>query len=345
MAEEIREFTLPDYEAFAKQVQEALRDTPHWREDYTGYAKALLESRDRVTAARRSFRVLEPLRCYLTIGTVKAGGALDFNLRYLGQSVGTVRVEKGQQPVLVVSERTAANSAEWFGYPLGAINGEDWVGPKAAAFRAFFSELSGRSDLFPQQKEHMVESALLSELEKSDGARKQIRYIRPITYANTRLHMKTPLNASQAKEERFSVSVAKPGHGGEIDLFCRRRTGRTTRLTVIELKDTNERREPFHLAIKQAIAYATFIRELVRSDAGADWMTLWGMDHQPWRQGMTINAAIAMPKGAADHLQFARQALMLRDGGAEDSIALHYITLLGKDRPRDGRDVRFDTLL
>lgn len=332
---------LETYKSFATQVQNQLKAAPHWRQDYAGYAKALLANSKRVKDARKKFRVPEPLCRYITIGTVKAGKTLDFDLRYLGQSAGTVRVKDEERPKLIVSEDIADHSEEFFGYTLGKIDGEDWAtGERATAFRAFYAGLTERTDIYPRQKEHMVESALFSELEKISGETKQLKFIQPISYADTRLHMKTALNASKSAEGK--CTVAQSGHGGEIDVFCRRRHGNRSRLTVIEVKDENNSGETFHLAIKQAIAYAVFIRELARSECGRDWMELWGMENQPWEEeGFTINAVAAMPKGATTDFGFAGQVLEL----GQDKIELHYIAFLGADKPRDGQDVHFETSL
>lgn len=330
---------LDDYGAFAKRVQRELMDAPHWQKDYGDYAAALLANRERVKKAKSSFRVPEPLHRYITIGEAKKpNGAVEFDLRFLGQSVGRVLAEDGQAPRLTVSKKAAANS-ERFQYPLGEIEGEDWTGEKAIQFRRFYKSMLEHTGQFPRQQEHMVESALFTEFGKVSGATKPLKQIQPICYEGVRLHMKTALSASKAK--LGICEVAGSGYGGDIDVFCRRRIGNRSRLTVIEVKDENNPSETFHKAIRQAIAYAVFIRELVRSETGKDWMALWGLENQPWENGFTINAAAAMPKGKTTDFSFAGQTLDL----GRDKIQLHYLAFLGKDKPRDGQEVQFETSL
>lgn len=331
---------LSDYQIFADSVQQKLNETTHWQKIYAGYAAALLANRERVTQASHTFQVPKPLHRYITIGEAKKpGGALDFDLRYLGQSVGRVRVEDAQAPKLIVSEQAAKNS-ERFGYTLGEIAEENWkTGKKAAQFRAFYKGLLERTDTFPRQQEHMVESALFSEMEKLTGDTKQLKFIQPISYEGVRLHMKTALTASGSAHG--ICEVAGPGAGGDIDVFCRRRIGNRSRLTVIEVKDENISSETFHMAVKQAIAYAVFIRELARSESGQDWMELWGLGNQPLEEGVIINAVAAMPIGEAPDYGFAGHTLTL----GQDKIELHFIAFLGVDKPRDGQDVRFETSL
>ena len=329
-----------DYQKFADMVQAELQGSDRsWIQQYAGYAQSLTHRKQQISAARKSFRVLEPLCCYITIGEIIREGRTAFDLRYLGQSVGSVIVKANGRRVLRVSKEKANNSLAYFGYPLGEIADEDWSsGNLARQFRAFYQTLACRQDIFPRQQEHMVESALFSELEKTARSSKTLAGIQPISYLpNTRFHMKTALKASSAAEDAVHVSPS----GGEIDVFCRCRYGNRSRLTVIEVKDENESGETFSLAIKQAIAYAVFIRELVRSDPGPLWMSLWGMGRQPWKNGFTINAVAAMPKGDTTEFGFAKQ--ILHQG--RDQIELHYMALLGDEKPRDGVDVRFETSL
>lgn len=330
---------LNDYQSFADSVQAKLNKTTHWQKIYADYAASLLANRERIKQARSTFRTPKPLHRYITVGEIeKSRRTVNFDLRYLGQSVGKIRVKDAQPPKLIVSEKAAKNSGR-FDYDLGELK-EDWASSKKAAeFRKFYKGLLERTDTFPRQPEHMVESALFSELEKLTGDTKQLKFIQPIYFEGVRVHMKTSLNASKSAHDICEVS--DPGSGGDIDVFCRRRVGNRSRLTVIEVKDENISGETFHLAIKQAIAYAVFIREIVRSESGRDWMELWGLGKQPLDEGITINAVAAMPKGKTTDFSFTGHTLTL----GEDRIELHYLAFLGADKPRDGQDVLFETSL
>lgn len=341
---------LREYQSFAERVQALLRSDTQWRTTYAGYAAELLKKKDEMAEKRGALggqSKLDPLYCYTSIGAIKGDRGFDFDLRYLGQSVGTITVKNGT-PLLTVDAKKAADSQEFFGYDVGKISGEDWnTGAQARAFKAYYKSLTDQADMFPRQKEHMVESALFTELGKEQGDAKALKGIQPITCVDgVRLHMKTALFASRSIRE--DPTLSKDGGGGEIDVFCRRRSGNRSRLTVIEVKDENKKSETFHLAIKQAIAYAVFVRELARSQSGRDWMDLWGLGNQPWENGFTINAVAAMPKGATSQFPFAGMKLELtgeNPGDATDRIELHYIAFLGEARPRDGQDVQFETSL
>lgn len=347
---------LREYQDFAEQVQQLLRSDMQWQNVYARYAGKLLESKDAMTAKRKTMGRQEDmglLYCYTTMGAVEGSAGFDFDLRFLGQSVGRIKLKNGM-PLLQVKDEQEKNSQNYFGYDVGEINWEDWkTGERAEAFRAFYRAAGEAMDKFPRQKEHMVESALFSELEKKTGATKALKGIQPVTcIPGVRLHMRTSLAASDSARGLPKLSL--DGKGGDIDVFCRRHgyglvPVNRSRLTVIEVKDENESGETFHLAIKQAIAYAVFIRELARSQCGPQWMELWGLGNQPWQtEGFTIDAVAAMPKGNTKQFPFAGMKLELRGGKAEDLadwIELHYIAFQGEDQPRDGQDIRFETSL
>ncbi|MBQ9437520.1 MAG: hypothetical protein IJU50_04240, partial [Lachnospiraceae bacterium] len=270
---------------------------------------------------------------YLTIGNVIDNEKI-FDLRYLGQSVGSITV-KGDEVRLNVSNDQSKASQAYFGYEMGAMTDIDWnKDEKAAMFRRFFkSDIKG----LPRQKEHMYESALFSELEKGSSANKTLCGITTVDFAKTRIHMKTAVKASDSGNGTLEIS----DKGGEIDLFCRRsiKPGRgESRLVVIELKDENKSSESFDKAMKQAISYAIFIRELIYSEAGEDWMKIWGMQYQK-RQGFTIDCVVAMPQGKTVP-SYAGDRIELDN---DDALELHYIEITSKVDGENAEDVEFNT--
>ena len=74
------------YQEFADMVQAELQtSTQFWEPQYARYAQELTRKKHQISIARKSFRVLEPLSCYITIGEVTAGSQTAFDLRFLGQ--------------------------------------------------------------------------------------------------------------------------------------------------------------------------------------------------------------------------------------------------------------------
>lgn len=326
---------MKNYQEFAEFVQDQLKTSDiDWKKHYAGYAVNMVRNEQRAKAAGSAFRTPKPLCCYLTLGEAQTAKNWTYSLRYLGQTVASVKVQDKSLKI-EIDQDLAENNRKFWSFKLGDFS-EDWsTGEKAKAFRKHFKALENTKEKRALSPEHTVESALFSELEKTSGVSKALCGIQPIRYGGTRTHMKTALSASQAKNNKVSVKKS----GGEIDLFCRQRQGNRARLTVVEIKDENKPKESPEKAIKQAIAYAVFIRELVRSESGPAWMKLWGMENQPWEDGFTINAVVAMPKKDTDDLSFAHEILRL----GRDRIQLHYISFLGD--ARDGADVPFETSL
>ena len=311
-----------DYQEWANEVQKKLDDDQTWVGLYENYAKQMIKNKDAFLYARRKFRVRKPLHAYLTIGKAK-DKSIQFDLRYLGQSVGTISV-KGDNVLLSVSEKQDTNSKNSFGYTIGQLSNVDWKTNKnAKLFREFFGN---DSNGLPRQKEHLVESALFSETEKNKSIDKTLCNITPVSYAGTRIHMKTAVTASGAKGGNIAIS----DKGGEIDLLCRRsiKAGKgESRLVVIEIKDENKKTESFDLTMKQALAYAVFVRELIHSSAGEHWMELWGMKNQA-KTDFIIECAVAMPKGQTK-FNYERKRIEFKYGNNhKDIIELHFMELI-----------------
>ena len=305
------------YQVWAEAVQKELQSNTDWVEVYKNYAEDMLENKSKIEECKKRFNVPKPLECYVTLGNIAKGKTI-YDLRYLGQSVGEIHIEN-DKPILVVSEKKAEASEKYFGYEIGGISGELWAtGAKAKAFRNFYKKVVDK-EKFPRQKEHMVEAKMFQELSKSTGIDKQLKYIQPIKFAGCFTHMKTAVAASKSKDGHLSVTNA----GGEIDIFCRRKINpRESRLTVIEVKDKVERNESFEEAMFQAISYAVFVRELLKSSAGSMWMQIWGMNSKK-TDGITINAVVAIPISNEVVPDFHGQKILLEN----DIIELHYMAL------------------
>lgn len=313
---------LDEYQKWAMDVEKILEKDRSWVDRYKKYSDNMIENSNAFIEARRKFRVYKPLHAYLTIGKAK-DKKIVFDLRYLGQSVGSIKI-KGEEVLLSVDRDQSKNNKEYFKCMIGELKDVDWKKSKEAKkFRKYFRD---HAQGLPRQIEHMVESALFSETGKTQSTNKMLCNITPVAYANTRIHMKTTLAASDAKNNKISIS----NNGGEIDLLCRRsiKSGRgESRLVVIEIKDENDKGESFDLAMKQAISYAVFIKELIYSEAGDNWMKLWGMKNQK-KSGFIIDCAVAMPKGITKPGYGKDRIELINREGNKDYIELHYLELI-----------------
>lgn len=308
---------MEQYQVWAEKVQKELQNNTDWMEKYEKYAEGILKNKEKMEQYRRKFKVPKPLECYLTLGN-SAKGTMIYDLRYLGQSVGEIHIQK-EKPILVVTAEKAKQSEMYFGYKIGGICGESWsTGENAKAFREFYKKLVDKEKL-PRQKEHMVEAKLFQELAKPLGGDKQLTQIQPIKFAGCFTHMKTAVAASKSNIGKVAVGNL----GGEIDVFCRRKVNpKESRLTVIEVKDKVEKNESFEEAMFQAISYAVFIRELIHTSCGDKWMQIWGINSKQADE-ITINAVVAIPADNVVIPDFQGQKIVLD----KDRIELYNMAL------------------
>lgn len=297
-------------------AQNILQSNPEWINRYEEYADILLANMGTIHSNRKKFNEFSPL--YFYISTSKALNAktkLSLDLRYRGQSVATLIASK--KGITLSTKSSDYNNKRDFDCDI-KLDNEPWRTVKASEFRKYFKNRpNSRNDdkLNKSNEEHNVESLLLTEFSKSKSVDKPILNMQPINIGGIRFPMPTPLSASNHNE----LNYAKGKKGGGIDIFCRTGRGRGTYLTVIEIKDENNKKEPPKDALKQAIQYAVFIQELLRSSSGDKWYKIFGFNG-PIPKKLTIRAVCAMPDDFPDQ-SFAKDIYNI--GG--DIIKCHYI--------------------
>jgi hypothetical protein len=198
----------------------------------------------------------------------------------------------------------------------------DWDGKDAAEFRRFFKNRKGarKADANKGNEEHRIQSLLLTEFSKTKN--KALRYIKPVTIGRVRFPMPTPISASKHRHVKYSGI-----HGGGIDILARTGTGgKATHLCIMELKDENTKREKPKDAMKQSIAYATFIRELLRSNSGMAWWKLFGFRGEV-PEPLELYAICVMPSNDKNDYSFRNIELNIE----RDIIKLHYIYFTDED--------------
>jgi hypothetical protein len=315
----MKEVTKNEFMQVIEETQLFLKENSEWRERYAGYAEGILDNIPAIKDVRSSFREWSPLRVYLNITSAKkAKNCVNFELRYLGQTVAKLIAKRGKKHKL--STKDSKNKLEEtnlrdFGCNI-CLAASDWDGKDAAEFRRFFKNRKGprRADANKGNEEHRIESLLLTEFSKTKN--KALRYIKPVTIGRVRFPMPTPISASKHRHLKYSRI-----HGGGIDILARTGTGgKATHLCIMELKDENTRRERPKDAMKQAIAYATFIRELLRSNSGMAWWKLFGFRGEI-PELLELYAICVMPSGKYSDSSFPDMQLNVE----KDTIKLHYI--------------------
>lgn len=306
-----------DIETTIKETQILLSDNKiEWIKRYKDYAQAMLSNTNYIKANRRKFYEHAPLRYY--ISTTNAKGVwniLLLDVRYRGQSVAILKAT--QNDVTISTKGKSAKNLRDFNCKI-ELNDIIWNKPDAQRFRSFFRNRENTRNNANNKgnEEHNVESLLLSEFSKRNGKDKQMLGIQPVKFCGIRFGMPTPISASDHKKP---LKYAKQ-NGGGIDILTRTGGGgHSTYLTVIEVKDENNFKEPPKDALKQAIQYAVFIRELLRSDSGEYWYKIFGFKGKI-PKNLKIRVACAMPDDLLDR-SFAKTTYPIES----DVIECHYI--------------------
>ena len=322
---------LNEYEKVVKTVLETLTENPEWRRRYHNY---YLDERiiSTIKKMRKAFRLRAPIYSYLTISKAMNADATKatFDLRYQGQSIADLVVSaktsdnnQGYEVALQISQGKAETNLRDFGFSMAenASGKPVWSLKDAAKFRAHFKAEPVRTNAGNKKnQEHRAESEILTVMLKSrNAAEKILRDMQPALLCGERFQMPTPLSASGVKSGRLIYGGPQ---GGGIDILARARTGgANTNLCIIEVKDQNESKEPPQAAMKQAIAYTTFIWQLLRADAalGQKWWNMFGFGRDIPAQ-LTL---VAMPAKEGDEKYPGAEIQLDQD----DKIVLHYIDI------------------
>jgi len=302
-----------------REAQTLLQNENEWESRYRKYSKDISANIDNIISIRGTFCEWSPLKLYLTTSNAKnTSKTVRFELRFLGQTVADLICK--DSPKLDTNKYNETNKRD-FDCEITLTNA-DWKGKGAQEFRKHFkSRLIARNTTGKKaNEEHRIESLLLTEFSKNKSKDKMLIGIQPVKIAKVRFPMPTPLSASDHKKTKYSGAF-----GGGIDILTRRRTGdKSINLCIMELKDENTKKEPPKDAVKQAIAYTTFIRELLRSNSGEEWWKLFGF-RRKLPDELVLLAVCVMPSNKNNDYNFANMTLDICDSKGDDKIILHYL--------------------
>ena len=304
-----------------------------WEPRYAEYTKSF-------TPFKISIKLPDTLKKYTSISLeTKAKQICD--LRYQGQHIANLTQITGKKYIQIDPD-TATSNAKCLKNCINILstptigNGILWQSQDGKNIRKFFEADYGKIG----HEEHTLESAFLTELSQKTSTGKSILGIQPIVFEGKRLQLATTLKASKVynffsprntKSLQQLIGYSGP-KGGGIDILARRKKGNKTYLTIIELKDKYVANEKPTKSIGQAIAYATFIAMLIRSDNanGVGWYRKFGFkQNRPTK--LTLYAVVAMPdipKNIENETQNQfnmYHKLIVPNTNAE--IVLHYMNL------------------
>ena len=309
-----------DYIKMISRVQRLLIENTEWFYRYTEYAEKINKNLKTIRENKQKFHEWSPLYLYMNVTAAKGQGI--FSLRYLGQDVAKLKVAPGK--ITVSTKGFDDNNKLFFGCLIELVD-DEWQSDKAASFRRYFSSPDGVvGKVKKRNEEHRIESMFLTEFEKKKSIDKILCNIQPVKIAGiARFQMPTPISASDINNVKF-VGPA----GGGIDIMSRIGTGSSTKLCIMELKDENVSKEPPTKAILQGLAYAVFIRELLRSKSGEEWWKIFGFSGKLPAQ-LELYVTCVMPTSVKNNdMSFGGKIIET----GKDSFNLNYVYFVEKNK-------------
>jgi len=308
-------------EKIINETKDLLWENDEWRNRYNNYANKITENLDFIESNQKTFHQWKPLTVYLnTTSALNAKKSVKYEIRYYGQTVAKLTGFKSGRHKLSTKGFDETNLRD-FDCAI-KLDGVNWAGNEAKEFRKYFKErkTSRNEGNNKKNEEHRLESLWLSELQKTKN--KILPYAKPVEIGKARFPMPTPISASNHKKVKYSGY-----YGGGIDILARVGTGGVnTYLCIIELKDENVKREPPKYAIGQAVAYTTFIRELLRSECGNLWWKIFGFNSEIPKR-LNLYAVCLMPSNSLNDYSFKDIELHIES----DIIKLNYIYFIEKN--------------
>ena len=270
-------------ELIEKTLNEISKDSS-WEERYEEYADAILKHEKIHSILNKRVSVKFPLSKYTSISKLKQG-KVEMDIRFLGQSIGTLFLDKSENIPKFKKNKNLANIDT--GIPK-LESEENWSGKNMKKLRSFLHIIEVK-DANTHSSEHKCENLLLREFSKRESKGKSLVNIQPITFDREFFQLTTNLKASRKGEVSYSKN------GGGIDIMARvRHKDNKVYIAVFELKDQNNTQEPMSDVIQQALSYAVFIAKLLDSKAGAKWMRIFGYKGQCPK---VIDVVGIIPKG------------------------------------------------
>lgn len=258
-----------------------------WEMRYAKYAKDILKREAYHKEMTNKAKVKFPLSKYTSI-TKYRGKKVETDIRYLGQSIGSLIIEPNGNRYFMKSTRGYNDLVKRYPEIPKLQDKEGWNCRNMERFRSFLSHIEVKYAEI-HSPEHKCENLLLREFHKNSSKEKSLINIQPITFGGEFVQLTTNLSASK----KGVVSSSKKGGG--IDIMARsRHKDYKVYLGVFELKDQNKSNEPMSDVIQQALSYAVFIAKLLDSKGGTDWMKIFGYKGQCPR---TIDVVGLIPKG------------------------------------------------
>ncbi len=264
----------------------------NWHDRYAKYAEDILKHWKLYEEMSHKARVAFPLSAYTSISKMEKS-SYEYDIRYLGQSIGTLYIEENGERYFKYS-KGYADLIENRGIKLPNLNLiEKWDSKNMSKCRSILNSIN-ICDAEIHSPEHKCENLLLREFSKTESKQKSLLHIQPVKFGGKFVQLTTPLMASRKNEVSYSRK------GGGIDILARVGLGRSSHLCVIELKDENHGSEPVDVVLHQAFSYAVFLANLLDEASTKIWWSVLGYKKEP---NHIIDVVSLMPKGEEHNIE------------------------------------------
>ncbi|NLE03340.1 MAG: hypothetical protein GX638_00865 [Crenarchaeota archaeon] len=335
-----------NYQDIVNNVNKLLDENTEWKIRYANYAEKLLEHKNNFNAqALRQLKFLTSkisfsLTYHSTITSILNN---EIFLMYHGLKVIKVKVDsKGRVWIHLLKKDNLTESK--IKYQLMNDNYEKII----SEARYFIKKLISDN----KNLEYAVESSLKEKIRKQNNKDVFFKEFAPIAVlelensAVFHFQMPVPISASKIYKSASALSYSKNSKPG-IDLMARSKKfikkKDETSICIIEIKDSFVEKERPELAIKQAIAYSTFIGRLLRTNEARNdiWYSFFRGKIQNFAskgymqklfKPLEIRTFIAMPlENNKTSLSFGGVKLSFNEEYPEDQIVLGYMDLVLDD--------------
>jgi len=319
----MRPFIAECQELIIKVRSELALNERDWERNFRKYLKRVLNAKYLINI----HKIIDCLGDYLSL-TVSFSD-IDKNcirVRYLGQMIAMINIRSNGIYMSTVNKTREENNERHFDCNI-VLRNELWGSEKVKNFLTHFKGLPKRDNEIVTS--HKVEEDRLEDLIvyrfRKDSQNSSSGFF-PVNISGITFKFHTPIKGSGHNKGNYISSG--PSH---VDILARYRSNDADeeRLCIIELKDENVPNEPVEMVVQQALVYAVFIRELLRSESGELWWRFFGFD-TPLPEKLVLIAASMMPDVSAEYSSsnvdevFGGYQLHLEEG-SDDVIELHYI--------------------
>ena len=285
-----------EYQAVISKVEEKLSNDETWEEDYRKKINNLLNNRDLCVEASKRLSTKYYLQKNLQVNNaskINSDSKVTINLKYKGVDFGDVDVDisKRHGEDVVLKRKRIIDTTKPKGYVEATKEQRKpiaWTSKEATAWRVPFK----KNVAISVRPEAQLENYLNRNL-NNYGRIKEIKLFDRFVF-----QMPTRVGGARLHTLGETENLSNSGH---IDLLARTGEPGSSKLTILELKDKYEENEPPELAIKQALAYATFIHSLLRSKnaGGCEWYHLFGLGNGKRKEipkKLKLKVYVIMPK-------------------------------------------------